>query len=104
MPAPLEITETQITLCKIEPGDAPLAAFARVILNDAFAIGGIRIILGKFGPFISYPRELSNRKEGRAYQLAHPIRKEIGDMISRTVLAAFREKCAAAKLEASAAR
>ena len=104
MRAPLEITETQIHLCKIEPGFAPLAAFARIVINDALVINGIRIILGRFGPFVSYPRELSTRKEGRAYHLVHPIRQETGDMISRTVLAAYREKVAeAGAREASAA-
>ncbi len=81
----IEITEIQIhPLKKKDPG-GHLEAFARVILNGQLCINSIRVVRGKFGPFVSYPREF-NRKEGKGYNLCYPITKPLQSYLSERIL------------------
>ena len=82
----IEITEIKITSLKKEPG-SNLKAHARVVLNGQLCINSIRVVEGKFGPFISFPRELSN---GTGYNLCYPITKALQDMMTEKILAAWR--------------
>ena len=81
----IEITEIKINpLTKKEPG-SHLEAFARIILNGQLCINSIRVIQGKFGPFISFPREF-NQKENKGYNLCYPITKALQDYLSERIL------------------
>lgn len=51
----IEITEIKITpVTRKQPGEL-LEAHATITLNGTFRIHNIRLIAGKFGPFISWP-------------------------------------------------
>ena len=85
----LEITEIKINpMKKKEPG-SHLEAFARIVLNGQLCINSIRIVQGKFGPFISFPREF-NQKEGKGYNLCYPITKALQDYLSERILRQWR--------------
>ncbi len=85
----IEITEIKINpLNKKEPG-SHLEAFARIVLNGQLCINSIRIVHGKFGPFISFPREF-NQKEGKGYNLCYPITKSLQDYLSERILRQWR--------------
>lgn len=85
----IEVTEIRVhSLTRKEPG-TPLQAFARVVLNDQLCINGIRIVNGKFGPFISFPREF-NRKEGKGYNLCYPITKLLQNHLSERILSQWQ--------------
>lgn len=62
-----------------------MEAFARVILNGQLCINSIRVVRGKFGPFISFPREF-NRKEGKGYNLCYPITRPLQNYLSERIL------------------
>jgi len=81
----IEITEIQVHSLKKKDPAGHLEAFARVILNGQLCINGIRIVRGKFGPFISFPREF-NRKEGKGYNLCYPITKPLQSHLSERIL------------------
>lgn len=85
----IEITEIKINpLTKKEPG-SHLEAFARIVLNGQLCINSIRVVQGKFGPFISFPREF-NQKEGKGYNLCYPITKALQDYLSERILRQWR--------------
>ena len=85
----IEITEIRVhSLKKKDPG-GHLEAFARVVLNGQLCINGIRIVRGKFGPFISFPREF-NRKEGKGYNLCYPIKKPLQSHLSERILSQWQ--------------
>jgi DNA-binding cell septation regulator SpoVG len=85
----IEITEIQVHSLKKKDPDSHLQAFARVILNGQLCINGIRIVRGKFGPFISFPREF-NRKEGKGYNLCYPITKPLQSHLSERILSQWQ--------------
>lgn len=81
----IEITEIQVHPIKRKNAESHLEAFARVILNGQLCINSIRVVQGKFGPFISFPREF-NRKEGKGYNLCYPITKPLQNYLSENIL------------------
>ncbi len=83
----LEITEINIHVTrKIQGADQnPLLAFVRIVLNDCFVINGVKVIEGKFGKFISFPREY-NRETKKSNNICYPIRKETHDAMAAVIL------------------
>ncbi len=86
----LSITEVNVSPVKETADGSPLLGFARIVLNGAFMISGIRLIRTKDGVFISFPREYS-KKDSKAYDIAHPIRKDLHEEILKRVLEAYTE-------------
>ncbi len=84
----LEITQVAVHPLKNKQPDNALEAFARVVLNDQFVINSIRVVQGKYGLFISFPREF-NAAEKKGYNLCFPLSKELRDHISERVLEEF---------------
>ena len=81
----IEITEVKIhPLLKKDPG-SPLEAFAKVVLNGQLCINSIRVVRGKFGPFVAFPSEY-NKKEGKGFQFCHPITKALHEYLSERIL------------------
>ena len=83
----IEITEINVHPIKNKQPDSPLEAFVRVVLNDQFVINSIRVVNGKFGRFVSFPREY-NKKEGKGYNLCFPITKTLHQHMSEKILEA----------------
>ncbi|HLP30103.1 MAG TPA: SpoVG family protein [Fibrobacteria bacterium] len=79
----LEITE--ITFRQVDGPYGPLRAYVRVVLNDALAITGIRIVEGKAGLFVAFPRVLS-KKDGRGHNVCYPITHEATQYFTREIL------------------
>jgi len=90
----IEITEVNVHPVKNKVADSPLEAFVRVVLNDQFVITSIKVINGKFGRFISFPREY-NKKEGKGYNLCYPITKTLQEYMSRRILDEYNVAMAA---------
>ena len=68
----IEITEIRVHALKQKNPESHLQAFASVVLNGQLRINSIRVVRGKFGPFVSWPSEF-NRKEARpALFYMHP--------------------------------
>ena len=84
----IELTEIKVTKAKKEPGSNLLAS-ARIVLNGQLCINNIKIVEGKFGPFLSFPREF-NQKDGKGYNLCYPITKALSDYLSESILRQWR--------------
>ena len=85
----IEITEINVHPVRNKQPDNPLEAFVRVVLNDQFVINSIKVVKGKFGMFISFPREY-NKKEGKGYGLCFPITKSLQEYMSEKILNEYR--------------
>lgn len=80
---------TRVTDVKIYPLKNPkegstLRAFAKVILNEDFAITSIRVVDGQKGLFIGLPQNKDS--QGEYHDICFPITKECRSMISDAVL------------------
>ena len=85
----IEVTEINIIPMKKKEAGSHLEAFARIVLNGQLCISSIRIVSGKFGAFISFPREY-NKKEEKGYNLCFPITKALQDYLSEKILRQWR--------------
>ncbi len=81
----LEITEINIVPFIDKTKESNIQAFVRIVLNEALVINSIKIIRGKFGLFISFPREY-NKQEGKWYNIVFPITKVLMDYMSEKIL------------------
>jgi len=68
-------------------GDGNLKAFVDVTIDDSFMIKGIRIVQGKKDLFVSMPKEKG--KDGRWYEILHPLTPYFRDYLSSTILDAY---------------
>ena len=65
-------------------------AFARITLDDALCLNGIRIIEGQAGIFVSYPNDPSWR--GEDYKsLFYPLTRELREYIESEIIKAYNE-------------
>jgi DNA-binding cell septation regulator SpoVG len=90
----IEITEVNVHPVRNKQADNPLEAFVRVVLNEQFVINSIRVVKGKFGLFVSFPREY-NKKEGKGYNFCFPITKSLHEYMSEKILNEYRLAIAA---------
>ena len=79
----MEITEIRVTLRDEER----LKGFANVTFDDAFVIRGMKIIQGNSGYFVSMPSR--KRPDGSYQDIAHPINKDMRQLIEAKVLEAY---------------
>jgi DNA-binding cell septation regulator SpoVG len=84
----IEVTEVKIHPLKNKEPGTHLEAFAKVVLNGQLCINSIRVVRGKFGPFVAFPGAF-NKKEGKEYQYCHPITKAMQQYLSERVLRQF---------------
>jgi stage V sporulation protein G len=88
----MSIHQIQITEISIFPvssskvGNA-LQAFVRIVLNDAFVVNGLRVVNGKFGQFVAFPKQ----KGKKDFTICFPIRKDLHDELSNTILNEYRQ-------------
>src|SRR5687768_2482735 len=85
----IEITEITVNPIKNRQPDSPLEAFVRVVLNGQFVISSIKVVKGKFGLFVSFPREY-NKSEGKGYNLCYPITKPLQEYMSQRILDEYK--------------
>ena len=78
----MDITEVRIV--KIIKKGGPLLGFANVVIDNCFAIRGIKIIETEDkGRFISMP---SKRRKERFIDICHPINQETRDELQSAIL------------------
>ncbi|MGH7726548.1 MAG: septation protein SpoVG family protein [Candidatus Eiseniibacteriota bacterium] len=84
----LRITEVRVSL----RDDAKLKAFASITLEDCFVIRGLKVIEGNNNRmFVAMPSR--KRPDGKHQDLAHPIKKEMRQLIEDVVIGEYqREK------------
>ena len=79
----MEITEIRVTLRNEER----LKGFANVTFDDAFVIRGMKTIQGNTGYFVSMPSR--KRPDGTYQDIAHPVNKDMRQLIEAKVLEAY---------------
>lgn len=79
----MEITEIRVSL----RDEDRLKGFANVTFDDAFLIRGMKIIQGNTGYFVSMPSR--KRPDGTYQDIAHPVNKDMRELIERRVLEAY---------------
>ena len=90
----IEITEVNVHPVKNKVQGSPLEAFVRVVINDQFVINSIRIVKGKFGLFVSFPREY-DKKEGKGYNYCFPITRPLHEYMQEKILNEYKLAAAA---------
>jgi stage V sporulation protein G len=70
-------------------GDGRLKAFADVSFGGSFVIKGLRVVQGDKGLFVGMPCEQG--KDGKWYNVAYPITKEMRQELTEAVLTAYNE-------------
>ena len=71
-------------------GDSSLKAFVDVSFAGVFIVKGLKVVEGKNGLFVGMPRERG--KDGRWYDIAHPLTKEFRDLLNEIVLEAYEQE------------
>jgi stage V sporulation protein G len=83
----LRITEVRVSL----RDDAKLKAFASITLEDCFVIRGLKVIEGNNDRmFVAMPSR--KRPDGKHQDLAHPIKKEMRQMIEDVVIGEYMKE------------
>jgi len=83
----LRITEVRVSL----RDDAKLKAFASITIEDCFVIRGLKVIEGNNNRmFVAMPSR--KRPDGKHQDLAHPIKKEMRQMIEDVVIGEYHKE------------
>lgn len=90
----IEITEINVHPVKNKVPNSPLEAFVRVVLNDQFVINSIKVMKGKFGLFVTFPRDYDKEK-GKGTNYCFPITKPLHQYMSEKILGEYRMAAAA---------
>lgn len=85
----LEITAITIQRVKREGSENPLLAFVRIVLNGELVITSIKIIRGKFGIFVSFPRDY-DKAAGKGHNIVYPCTKAFHERLTEKILAEYR--------------
>ncbi len=85
--APIEIKVTSIAL----QNEDNLLARANILLNDCFAIRGVKIVNGKHGAFVSMP---SYKAHGRFVEVCFPTTGEFRQQLNDSVIEAYQQTLA----------
>lgn len=81
---------TNIEIKKNENNESKLLGYAKIVIEECFAIHGIKIINGKEGRlFIAFP---SRKVEEGFMDICHPINSETRQLIEDAVLKKFNEE------------
>ena len=75
---------TSVNVRKIEKDNSRIRGIASVVLDECFAVHGIRIIEGDGGLFIAMPSRKTSNDEYR--DIAHPITSECRKMFEDAVI------------------
>ena len=87
----ITVTSVQVYVLKEPMGKT--RAMARIVLNDAFQLTGLRVVDRANGLFVSYPNDPMYK--GEDYRsLFYPVTKDLRDHIEEVVLAKFQEMLA----------
>lgn len=79
---------SKVKVLKVENGGKCLAV-ASFLINDCFAVHGVRIIDGKEGLFIAMPNR--RNEEGVYKDICHPINQEARDIIQNAIIEEYNK-------------
>lgn len=83
-----KITSVKTQALTTEEG-AKLVGLARIVIDNSFAIGDIRIIKGDKGLFVAFPSR--KQSTGEFKDICHPINPETRKMFEDVILAEFNK-------------
>lgn len=89
----MQITDVRVRLSKKE--DGVLKAVASVTIEDCFVVHDIKILSGDNGPYIRMPsKKVPDAATGKdVYKdIAHPIKTEVREELSKLIIAAYEEE------------
>ena len=78
---------TSVNVRKIEKENSRIRGIASVVLDECFAVHGIRIIEGDSGLFIAMPSRKGNNDE--YHDIAHPITQECREMFQNAIIESY---------------
>lgn len=81
----MNITDVRIRLKE----SGKLKAIASITIDDAFVVHDIRVSEGEKGLFVAMPNK--KYSDGEYRDVAHPIKKEIRDMLQDAILTKYCE-------------
>lgn len=74
-------------------GKGNVLAYADVVLDNAFAVHGIRVVKTTSGLKVVMPRRRRNTKNGLVWKdVAHPLNRELREEITAKVLAEYKSR------------
>lgn len=85
----MDITNVRITKNSSILKDSNIKGFVSIVIDDAIAVNGIRLIEGKKGVFLSFPDR--KNKNGEYSDIAFPINNDAREQITDAVLKAYKE-------------
>ena len=80
---------TSVNVRKIEKENSRIRGIASVVLDDCFAVHGIRIIEGDGGLFIAMPSRKT--ATGGYRDIAHPINPDVRKMFEDAILDEYKK-------------
>jgi len=81
----------EITDIKIFPvGEDRLKAYVSVVLENAFVLRELKVILGNNGLFVAMPSKKG--RDGTFKDICHPLNQETRDYFEQSIIRAYREK------------
>jgi len=83
----MDVTEVRVTMTQPRDDDDRQRAIASVILDNCFAVHGLRVMEGQHGHFVSMPSRKGT--DGKYYDVAHPITAEASQEIRGAVLVEY---------------
>lgn len=96
----MQASDLKVTVYK-STGDSNVLARVSVVILDAIAIKGIKIVKGPNGPFVSMPSKPKKTKDGELAKdengktiytdIAHPISAEARQVLVDAIMAAYNE-------------
>ena len=82
------MTITSVSVRKID-SEKKIRGIASVVLDDCFAVHGIRIIEGENGLFTAMPNRKNN--DGEFYDVAHPITQDCRKMFEDAIIEEYNK-------------
>lgn len=80
---------TSVGIRKLEKEDSRIKGIASVLLDDCFAIHGIRIIDGENGLFIAMPSKKT--PDGGYRDIVHPINPEVRSIFEDKIIEEYNK-------------
>lgn len=87
----MDTTKISVTIDHMVRNEQKIKAYASVTLADAFKIHGIRVLDGNDGLYVTMPQR-SYEKDGevRYVDVFHPVTREVRNVLTEAVLAAYK--------------
>ena len=80
---------TSIEIKRIENSDSKLKGFAKITLDNRFAVQGIKILENEGHMFLGMPSR--KKSDGGFFNMAHPTTIEFQKMMEEVIFAAYKE-------------